>query len=377
MKRVVMIGTSPSTHGGIASVVNAWNAAGLFERWPVRYLETHRDGSQLAKAFAALRAFFRYLLLLAGPRSVLHVHGASRASFWRKCVFMALAHLARWPVVFHLHGGGFGHFYEKECGPLRRRIVRAFLERAAVIVVVSQRWAAWMRSRVTNPRIVCVENPVAVPAAAAGVERSKALVAFVGRCTESKGVFDLVAAAGELRRDFPSIRVECAGDGDLARLRDFAAKAGMRTHLLLPGWIGGRQRAELLARCSVFVLPSRAEGQPMSLLEAMAAGCPVIASAVGGIPDLIDHGRNGLLVPAGDREALAIALRRVLGDKVLAARLGQAARETIAATHSPQRSLEQLEQIYKSLGVLQGTSAQTKRPRRAIPRAVALPRELS
>ena len=347
---VVMIGTSLETHGGISSVVNVWRAAGLFERWPVRYLATHCDGSQLAKAWCALRAFVVFLALLARPRrSVLHVHGASRASFWRKSFFMGLARLAGWPIVFHLHGGGFGRFYEKECGPIARRIVRHFLDHAAVIVVVSERWAAWMRARTNNPRVVCIDNPVALPPP--GPERSKALVAFVGRLTASKGVFDLLEAVNTLRAEFPSIRLECAGDGDLERLRAHAAKIGMRTHLLLPGWIGRRERGELLARCSVFVLPSRAEGQPMSLLEAMAAGAPVVASAVGGIPDLVEHNVNGLLVPAGDRASLAVALRRVLSDRAFAERLGEEARTTIARRHTPEKSLEALERIYTELGV--------------------------
>jgi glycosyltransferase involved in cell wall biosynthesis len=89
----------------------------------------------------------------------------------------------------------------------------------------------------------------------------------------------------------------------------------------------------------------------MSLLESMAAGCPVVATAVGGIPDLVSHGVNGLLVRPGDTQALADAVARVLADPKLARSLGRAARATVAARFTPERSLERLGQIYTALGL--------------------------
>jgi glycosyltransferase involved in cell wall biosynthesis len=346
-----MAGTASATHGGISSVVNAWRAAGLFSRWPVDYVETHCDGSRLAKLAKAMGAFFEMLSLMARHRcALLHVHSASRASFWRKAVMMSLARIAGWPYVFHLHGGGFARFHDRECGALRRALVRHFLDGAAAIVVVSERWIPWMRTATANPRIVCIPNPVSMPAAI-GAARAGSLVAFVGRCSESKGAFDLLEAVNEVRGTFPEVRLECAGDGDLDALQQRASELGMRAHLHVPGWIGRRRRDELLARAAVFVLPSHAEGVPVSLLEAMAAGCAVVATRVGGIPDVVADGVNGLLVDAGDREALALAIHRLLIDRALAARLGREARDTVARRHAPEISLERLERLYAGLGV--------------------------
>jgi glycosyltransferase involved in cell wall biosynthesis len=98
-------------------------------------------------------------------------------------------------------------------------------------------------------------------------------------------------------------------------------------------------------------LPSYAEGLPMSVLEAMAAGCPVVATNVGGMPDLITNGVDGLLVPPGDPDALAAALQRILRDHAFAQQLGNAARQTIANRYTAERSLERLEQMYAGLGV--------------------------
>lgn len=348
--RIVMIGTDPRTHGGIASVLAAWEQAGLFERWPVTYIPTHRDGNRLLKALRAVDAALTFLGLACRVRcAVLHVHGASRASFWRKAPFMALALAIRWPVVFHLHGGGFAAFYERECGPLRRGVVRFLLERAARIVVLSDRWETWVRSTFSNPRVVCVPN--AVPTVRAEATRSFERIAFVGRLTGDKGVFDLLEAVALLREWRPAVRVELAGEGDADAVALRAHALGIGDRVLIRGWCNPAERGQLLARSGLFVLPSYAEGVPMSLLEAMACGCAVVATGVGGIPDVVRHGENGLLVGAGDSTALAAAIARLLGNRPLASRLAGAGRDTVARRHSPAAALDRLGHIYSELGV--------------------------
>ena len=357
---IVMLGTSFETRGGIASVVRAWRAAGLFERWPVRYVATHGDGPAIVKAMAFLRALAAFLALIVRERhALLYVHSASRASFWRKAVFMAIALAARWPIVFHLHGGGFARFYEKECSPVTRRLVRFFLDRAAAIVVVSERWQSWMALATRNPNVACIPNAVALPAPSRATRehgrgtsrREHGLVAFVGRCEAAKGVFDLLDAVADLAAALPDVRVICAGDGNLDQVRRRAGELRLAGRVKLAGWIGREACGELLRTCSVFVLPSHAEGAPMSLLEAMAAGCPVVACAVGGIPDIVRHGENGLLVTAGDPASLAHAIERVLRDRALAERLGAAARESVARQYTTERAMQRLDQLFAQLGV--------------------------
>jgi glycosyltransferase involved in cell wall biosynthesis len=348
---VVMLGTSFETHGGISSVLQVYRAAGLFDRWPIEFVATHRDGGFVRKLLQVLAALGAFLgLLVRHRRAVLHVHSASRASFWRKSVFMALALAARWPVIFHLHGGGFATFYDAECGPVRRAIVRFFLDRASCIVVVSQRWCAWMHRATRNPRVIAIANPVPLPAAQA-TAREPALVAFTGRYVQSKGVLELITAVAGLAPMVKGLTLECAGSGDVEAIGARAEALGIADRVTLHGWIGREARESLLARATVFVLPSHAEGLPMSLLEAMAAGCPVIATGVGGIPDLIVDGVNGLLVPVGDAPALAAAIHRVVRDRAFAAHLGRAARETVKRRFAPERSLAPLEALYAQLGL--------------------------
>jgi glycosyltransferase involved in cell wall biosynthesis len=283
------------------------------------------------------------------PCAVVHVHGASRASFWRKAPFMACARLLDWPLVYHLHGGGFAEFYEHECGPLRRRLVRYLLSGADRILVVSPRWERWVRSTLGHPAVEVVAN--SVPLSRPEGIRAPARIAFVGRLTREKGVYDLLEAVALLREWQPPVRVELAGDGDADAIARRARELGISDRVLIRGWCTPEERTHLLARATLFALPSHVEGLPMSLLEAMGSGCPVVATRVGGIPDVIEDRMNGLLVGHADPVALAAAFVKVLGEPALAERLGRAARQTIARRHSPAAAVQQLGLIYADLGV--------------------------
>jgi glycosyltransferase involved in cell wall biosynthesis len=348
--RVVMLGTDPRTRGGISSVVAAWAEAGLFERWPIVYLATHRDGTRLAKLLRAVDAALRFLALASRmDRAVVHVHAASRASFWRKAPFMALARLVGWPVVFHLHGGGFAGFYERECGPLRKAAVRRVLAGAERILVVSPRWKTWVQSTFPAARVECLPNAVALPRVEGA--RSAGRIAFVGRLTREKGAWDLIEAVALLRERAAHVHVELAGDGDADAIARRARELGIGDRVLVRGWCAPEERERLLARASIFVLASHVEGLPMSLLEAMAAGCAVVATRVGGVPDTVHDGVNGLLVGAGNPAILAEAIARLLADPALARRLGRSARSTIARRHSAGAAVGRLGEIYSDLGV--------------------------
>jgi glycosyltransferase involved in cell wall biosynthesis len=346
-----MLGTAFETRGGIAAVVNTYRAQGLFERWPIDYIATHCEGGALRKLRTAVKALLKFILLLARERRVLiHVHSASRASFWRKSIFMTVGMLAKCPVILHLHGGGFARFYETECGAIGRRLVRFFLDRAACIIVLSERWQAWMRGITRNPRLVCLPNPVAVVAERADMARRN-LVLFLGRVERDKGVFDLLDAISALRAPIPDVQLVCAGEGDLERVARYAERLGIEGAVGLPGWVGRAEKQSLLERAAVLVLPSYAEGLPMCLLEAMAAGLPVVTTAVGGIPDVVTDGVNGFLFTPGDTAALQRLVRRLMLDRELSMRIATAAQETVRQRFAVDRVMEQLEEIYAGLGL--------------------------
>jgi glycosyltransferase involved in cell wall biosynthesis len=180
--------------------------------------------------------------------------------------------------------------------------------------------------------------------------RAPARILFLGRLGHAKGTYDLLQAVHLLLARHPDIELVLVGDGDAAAAHQAAQKLGLGAHVVLPGWVAGAAKAQLLANATVFVLPSYAEGLPMSLLEAMAAGLAVIASAVGGIPEIVTDGIEGRLVEPGDVPALAHALDRVLSDCAVRARMGRAGRAKAESAFASRLVVPQVEKIYRQLG---------------------------
>lgn len=348
--RMVMIGTAINTRGGVSAVVGVLKGAGLFDRCGVMYLSTHRDGGAGTKLAALVRAWFCYVgLLLGGKVALLHAHTASRASFWRKSLFILPAFLARVPVVLHLHGAEFQVFYEKECSVWARRYVHWVFQRVSQVVVLSESWKRWVRSSFPSARVRVIPNPLFVPELSTKTVRASCTLLFLGRLGERKGVYDLLRAVAALIPDYPDLRVLLGGDGDLEAVRSQADALGIGGHVELLGWVKGAEKSRLLNAASVYVLPSYNEGLPMSVLEAMAHGLPVIATPVGGISEAISDGVEGFLVVPGDQAALADRLRRLLTSEQLRRRMGEAAKKKVERLFSTEVVVPQFEALYRDL----------------------------
>ena len=353
-KYVVMLGTDFETMGGVSAVVNVYREHGLFDRWPVLYLPTHCDGGSLKKLGLAGKSLLRYMgLLLSGRVQMVHVHSASDASFWRKSVFMYLSQLAGKPVIFHLHGAEFDKFFSERCNDFSRKIVVHILENSACITVLSSQWQRWLSEVIINPNIVRVFNPVTQTTirTESQIRRKPLSLLFLGRLGQRKGIFDLLEAVARLSPDFPQLELLCGGDGDADAVNRRAEELGIQDRVRLLGWVRGQEKQALLASAGVFVLPSYHEGLPMSILEAMAAGLPVVSTRVGGIPDAITSGKEGFLIEPGDVDALEDSLRRLLGNPELARSMGEAGLNKVAAEFDADKVIPQIEALYRKLGV--------------------------
>jgi glycosyltransferase involved in cell wall biosynthesis len=177
------------------------------------------------------------------------------------------------------------------------------------------------------------------------------VVGSVGWLTEIKGHEYLIEAVAKLKQDFPALHLVLVGSGDRHdALLQQAESSGLSdaVHML-----GHRDDVEAcLAGMDLFVLPSLNEGMGRALIEAMAAGLPVVASRVGGIPAVVSHERTGLLVPPGDAGALAEALRRLLDRPAWAAQLGVTASRSVDSRYGSVSMVRAIESIFaEALGV--------------------------
>ncbi len=337
---------------------------GLALRSPGRYL----DGARLASSTrrpglrGAIRqaAYFAEAGLLAHEirqRGIPHLHnhfGDSSCS-----VAMLAAELGGFTFSFTLHSPGVS--YEPRAWRLDTKLARAsfcacisYFCRAQTLVHA----ALEHHDRIHVVRCG-VDDDSYTPVRHVG--RGRRLL-FVGRLTELKGVTVLLEALQQVKKEQPDVELTIVGDGpDRDRFEAVACELDVADHVR---FVGARSQAEVadqLADTDVFVLPSFAEGVPVTLMEALAAGVPVVATHVGGVAELVEHGINGYLVLPGDAVSLADALLALLDDPRSRQLFGQAGRAKVGAEFSNDIEAAKLEALFEAvIGATTSARGQTE-----------------
>jgi len=231
-------------------------------------------------------------------------------------------------------------------GDLRRRWTRALARRLDAHVAVGVASARRTEQLLGLPSGSVRSIPNLVPDRGPVVRRPHdgVVLAAVGRLDAQKGFDVLLDALPAV----PDVRLVVVGDGHLrADLEKRAAELGLAARVTFTGW--SEDVRGHLADADALVLPSRSEGFPLTVVEAMLAGLPVVATAVGSVPEAVTDGETGLLVPKDDVGALAAALRRVAEDPALRTRLGARGREVAAASFTVEHMARAFEDLYAEL----------------------------
>ncbi len=337
--RVVMIGPTPRIFGGISVVAGAILDSDLPDHCRLTYLVEGTRSGALDRLRSALSALLHLIALLArGQADLLHLHVGGGSSFYRHMLYLALGRLAGKPVLLHWHVPGAGEAQGAGLpGGAQRRLARWAINRAARVIVLSPGWAVALAALAGQPDVgssmVVLPNPVdcdGIRPPDDPAQRRPDVVLFLGDFSQRKGVRDLLAAAPVVLQRRPATCFVIAGGQPPA---DVAAQAeALDGAVRFPGFVRGADKLRWLQEASLLVLPSYAEGLPVAVLEAMAAGLPVVTTPVGGVPDFFRDGVNGRLTPPGDVSALTDAIAGLLDDLASSRAMGQ---------HNRQQALEQ------------------------------------
>jgi glycosyltransferase involved in cell wall biosynthesis len=314
--RVLQLGPDLDVRGGISSVEQLiCDYLPAYAR--ISHVATMTEGSRIGRVMVFARACAALSRALdAIEPTVVHIHFASRGSTLRKMLLAQMVLRARRPLILHAHGAHFDQFHGGLPRALRS-MINSTLQQANMLITLSSQWRDFYirECELAPAQVTVLPNPVRVPARTPNrAGRRTVQFLHLGRLGKRKGGYDLVHAFTALPEELRArARLVLAGDGDVDGMRKLAEPLGDRVRVL--SWIDASERDRLLAESDVYVLPSYAEGLPMSLLEAMAAGLPAITTRVGGIPDALSHGSEGLMVTPGDRAELTAAMTHYLNDE--------------------------------------------------------------
>lgn len=278
--------------------------------------------SPLVLALAIVRII--YLHVSRGV-DVIHINLSANASAYRKFVVAAVASALRIPYIIHLHSGEFGHFWDSCNGFTRRRIDTLFTK-AQFVIVLGRAWSDLVATKLPDlsDRIIMMPNSTKAQRHnfhAGGPVK----ILFLGRLGPAKGIGDLLDSF-EIIRHRDDWQATLAGDGAVTETGILVERLGLSKRVKVPGWLEDDGVTAELQAADVLVLPSLVENLPMCVVEAFAHGLAVVCTPVGALPEIVEHERTGLLVPARNGSALASALERLLTDPPLRARLGAQAR---------------------------------------------------
>lgn len=269
---------------------------------------------------------------------------------------LRLSEQCRW-VAFH-------HGYTAPDRKTRayNHLDRWSLPSADRVITVCQSFATDLADAgVPADRISVLHNSVRPPAPASpeevkalkarlGMADDERVVLAIGRLSHEKGHLDLISAFAGLRTAHPGLvaKLVIVGDGpERNKLETAVSSLGLSERVIFAGH--NNNVRVFYAAADLLALPSHTEGSPNVVLEAMAAGVPIVATAVGGVPEIVEDNESALLVSAGDLSAMATAIARLFTDKELARRLTANASATIAARHTPKSYVNSLMEIYQQV----------------------------
>ena len=335
----------------MAEVLRSLLASPLAERYRMRMIVTYALTSAPRRLFRFAASLGELLVWCLGPgKRIVHIQGAVRGSLYRKSLCVFLARALRRPVLLQIHAGpGDIEDFVARIGPRRRAAFAAAMRRATRTVAVSSESARAVERCFGVSSVGVLPNPAPpVPGGGGDVGATGgATVLYLGGFADpAKGGAVLVEALGSLAPERPGDRFALYGPGEPPpALLELAAR---QENVEWGGWLDAEAKAEAFGAAAVFVLPSISEGLPMALLEAMAWGRAILATAMGGVLDLVSDDQDGLLVPPGDAAALSAALSRLLDGPALRRRLAAAA-ERRSAGFSEEAIWGQLDRIYQEL----------------------------
>lgn len=292
--------------GGVAQVVNSYSQ--FFETF--YHVTTTNKTSKFNKILLFFVAYLKTIFYFTTTDiQIVHIHTASYNSFYRKKHFVNLSNFFNKKIIIHIHGGGFKDFYKSNPEKIKK-----YLLKCNEIVALSESWKVFYENELGLKNVTVIPNIIDYPKE--GIENikkeEKTNILFLGGISKDKGFFDICSAIIDNIDFFQSnnIKFTIAGAGNISSIDSDYIDA--INYMDFIGFIIGEQKSDAYKNADIYILPSYIEGVPLSVLEAMSYKLPIIATNVGGIPDILKDGINGYMINPGKPNEIFDAIKRMI-----------------------------------------------------------------
>jgi glycosyltransferase involved in cell wall biosynthesis len=280
------------------------------------------------------------------------VKASSGINFFQGIGYCAIGRALGRRVLLQLHDGSFETWYQEQ-GRFGRITIRAGLRIPSELIVLSEYWRSFVSGLQPLRPIHVVANGVETEKALprSNLEHKEFRVVTIGALGRQKGHFDIVAAAARLKEE--PIRFLFAGPdefGEQEKLLAYTRTLGVLNQIDFLGTITGQRKWQLLAEADVFLFPSYIENMPNAVLEAMAAGLPVVCTPVGALPEIFQKKEGAIFIPPADPVAIERELRHLRASPELRRAMGRQNRLEVETRFSFRRVQEMLDAVYQGNG---------------------------
>lgn len=347
--KVLTVGPEYLNHrGGIGAVIETYSS--FFEGF--KFISSFKSfDSNLKKSAYFFKQLGKIIIYLLKDKDIkiVHIHGASRGSFYRKfLIFLVVKYLFKKKVLYHIHGGGYHIFYNNS-SLIKKRAISFFINQCDCLVCLSHFWKSYFLQNFNARRIEVLPNVINHPKLTETGKNNIISFLFLGYITQQKGIFDLLAVIAKNKKKYTNrIKLMVGGNGESARLQEIIKAEDITGIVDFLGWVKTEEKEKMLNMADIYILPSYNEGLPVSILEAMAYEKPIIATDVGGISEIVFNKRNGILLEPGNNLQIEQAIDFFLENPEKIKDFGIESKQIIK-NFLPDIVFKQLCNIYQSL----------------------------
>lgn len=343
MKRVLVVGSAEQSRGGVSSVIRLMKSMPVWEKYHCYWLGTQIQRSYVWKLWYAVRgniiAFF-----IMWRYDIVHMHTTpDKLGLIIQLPILMFAKLWRRRVVLHLHVGN-------QLKTKKNGLFVFCLKRADNIVLLANKWKTLFNEYYPMVKIptTVIYNACENVEEVAFAEKKKIIIMAVYFC-DNKAPDILLKAWKEIHDDYQDWKVYMLGNGEVERFRRMSQELGISDSVTFTGYVSGEERERYLRRASIYCMCSYEEGFPMVVLESWMYGINVVTTPVGGLPDVIEEGRNCLTFGFGDHAGLAQKLRRLMDDERRRKDMADYSRKFVMERFCLEKINKDIEEIYEEI----------------------------
>ena len=344
MTKVLMVGSAEQSGGGVASVLRLMKTMPFWGKYRCGWLGTQIQRGYGVKLWYAMKAYAKALVAI-WKYDIVHFHTVpDKICLVIQMPVLLMALLGRKKIIMHIHMGNQleDHTHNK--------LFVWCLNRADCVVLLAKKWQNLFEVLFPSVKVkTAVIYNACAPTPAVDYSVKEKSIIFAAHLDENKRADLLLEAWRNLKVDYPDWHVTIMGNGDVEGYSRMSHEMGLDDSVTFTGYITGKQKEDVWNKASIYCMCSRHEGFPMVVLEAWARGIAVVTTPVGGLPDVIEEGRNCLTFPFGDAKGLERQLRKLMDSAGLRRSMAVYSKEFGEKTFAPENVNQSIEELYESI----------------------------